>query len=73
MNTLVQQLASLSSGPDVLKFLGVTHEESELNGCDEYLLQQFYQHIQHERNFEVSNESEMFRKMRELLMKVRDK
>ena len=69
MNTLVQRLTKLSSAEDFLEFFGLPYEEAVLNVSRLHILKRFFQYMGQEQVMDMTDETEMFRRMRKLLAK----
>jgi nitrogenase-stabilizing/protective protein len=72
MNTLAQRLTKLTSAEDFLEFFGVPYEESVLNVSRLHILKRFFQYMRQEHVMDMTNETEMFKLMRNLLAKSYD-
>jgi nitrogenase-stabilizing/protective protein len=69
MNTLAQRLAKLSSAEDFMAFFALPYEESVLNVSRLHILKRFFQYMRQEQISNISDETETFRQMRNLLAK----
>lgn len=69
MNTLAQQLKTLSAAEEFLDFFGVPYEQSVLNVSRLHILKRFYQYMRQQHGLDTLDEVEMFKQLRTLLAK----